>query len=480
MKPNLLLQRTQRNTRKAVCIAFPLACFLLLAGVGAASAQCYTFSSGSAASLTVNITHLPAPTKSTSVPWIYQYSSTSGLTGTMSLTVGQTTYTQADSSPTMLLSVGDDTSSNFSSFEINVAFQTGNFIVAGGLASLNWSGNFFPNGSVPATLPPLSQASDRTLIVNVIGPSGTIANQTLSLTSVTSCSAGPTGPPASAPTLQTLETYKGPDPTNCNSTVQVSNSFSPADITVNAFWMINGMNPAGGDTTELHWINPSGSWATTSTAGPTANTGSSTRCFFVDTSIAQWIAPNWGQWQIQVFVNGNSVGSPYSFQVSSTSVSPALSILKTHSGNFVQGQQGAAYTITVVNSGTATTNGQVTVTENLPSGLSLVSMSGLGWNCPTAGDTCSRSDSLNSGGSYPVITVTVGVASNAPASVINQATVSEGGASQIATDLTIITAQGGTSGALFVQQGSKLVGTGRQGVRCKVSPWPCLQTAILP
>ncbi len=106
----------------------------------------------------------------------------------MSLTVGQTTYTQADSSPSMLLTVGNDHSSNFSSFEIDVAFESGNFIVAGGLASLDWSGNFFPNGIVPATLPPLSQASDRTLIVNVIGPSGTIADQTLSLTSVASCS----------------------------------------------------------------------------------------------------------------------------------------------------------------------------------------------------------------------------------------------------------------------------------------------------
>jgi hypothetical protein len=35
---------------------------VLLTGVRVASAQCYTFSSGSAASFTVDITNLPSPT----------------------------------------------------------------------------------------------------------------------------------------------------------------------------------------------------------------------------------------------------------------------------------------------------------------------------------------------------------------------------------------------------------------------------------
>jgi uncharacterized repeat protein (TIGR01451 family) len=45
---------------------------------------------------------------------------------------------------------------------------------------------------------------------------------------------------------------------------------------------------------------------------------------------------------------------------------PDLTIAKTHSGNFVQGQTGATYTITATNSGGAATSGTVTVTDTLP------------------------------------------------------------------------------------------------------------------
>jgi uncharacterized repeat protein (TIGR01451 family) len=67
-----------------------------------------------------------------------------------------------------------------------------------------------------------------------------------------------------------------------------------------------------------------------------------------------------------------------------------LSISKTHSGNFTTGQQNAAYTVTVSNaSGAAPSSGTVTVTDNVPSGLTLVSMSGSGWTCPgTASNNC--------------------------------------------------------------------------------------------
>ena len=93
----------------------------------------------------------------------------------------------------------------------------------------------------------------------------------------------------------------------------------------------------------------------------------------------------------------------------------SLSIAKTHAGNFTQAQFGANYSVTVRNAaGAASTSGTVTVTENLPPGLTLVSMSGTGWTCPgTAANNCTRSDVLAAGASYPAITVTVNVASNA-------------------------------------------------------------------
>jgi uncharacterized repeat protein (TIGR01451 family) len=85
-----------------------------------------------------------------------------------------------------------------------------------------------------------------------------------------------------------------------------------------------------------------------------------------------------------------------------------LGTFVTHSGNFTLGQSGAVYTVTVNNfRGAPTTSGLVTVTETLPAGLSLAGMSGAGWNCSV--NTCTRSDGLNPGSRYPVITVKVNV-----------------------------------------------------------------------
>ena len=104
---------------------------------------------------------------------------------------------------------------------------------------------------------------------------------------------------------------------------------------------------------------------------------------------------------------------------------PVLGITKTHAGNFTQAQNGAAYTVVVSNVGNPT-NGTVTVTETVPGGLTLVSMSGTGWSCP-GGATCTRNDSLGTAASYNPITVTVNVSGSAPSSVTNSVAVSGGG-----------------------------------------------------
>ncbi len=126
---------------------------------------------------------------------------------------------------------------------------------------------------------------------------------------------------------------------------------------------------------------------------------------------------------------GNSATA--STQDSTTIVVPLLSITKTHTGNFNQGQAGAAYTLTVSNAaGAATTNAKVTVTDTVPSGLTLVSMAGTGWTCPGTGGatTCDNVNPLAAGASYPAITATVNVASNASTPQINSVSVSGGGA----------------------------------------------------
>jgi uncharacterized repeat protein (TIGR01451 family) len=113
-----------------------------------------------------------------------------------------------------------------------------------------------------------------------------------------------------------------------------------------------------------------------------------------------------------------------------------LGILKTHIGIFSPGQQKAAYAITVSNAGAAST-GLVTVTEILPSGLTLVGMSGSGWTCQNT--TCTRSDVLGPGASYPAITASVNVAANATSPQVNQVSVSGGGSPASSTsDLTTI------------------------------------------
>jgi uncharacterized repeat protein (TIGR01451 family) len=119
-----------------------------------------------------------------------------------------------------------------------------------------------------------------------------------------------------------------------------------------------------------------------------------------------------------------------------------LTITKSHVGNLAQGQVGATYTITVSNAGPGPTSGTVTVVDTLPAGLTATAMAGTGWTCTLATLTCTRSDVLANGGSYPVLVLTVNVASNAPASVINTATVSGGGelntGNDTASDVTTI------------------------------------------
>ena len=87
-----------------------------------------------------------------------------------------------------------------------------------------------------------------------------------------------------------------------------------------------------------------------------------------------------------------------------------LSITKSHTGNFTQGQPGT-YTLTVSNAGGSATSGSVTVIDHLPGGLAPTAASGTGWTCEIAGQavSCTRSDALTPGQSYPAITLTVSV-----------------------------------------------------------------------
>ena len=115
----------------------------------------------------------------------------------------------------------------------------------------------------------------------------------------------------------------------------------------------------------------------------------------------------------------------------------------THTGDFSQGDVGDTYTITVTNSVAGPTVGTVSLVDTLPTGLTATAMSGTGWTVDLSTLTATRSDVLAAGRSYPLLTLTVNVADDAPVSVVNTATVSGGGESNTsndtATDSTTIT-----------------------------------------
>ena len=106
----------------------------------------------------------------------------------------------------------------------------------------------------------------------------------------------------------------------------------------------------------------------------------------------------------------------------------ALAITKGHVGhNFVRDGKGT-YIVTVSNpAGSSATSGTVTVTETPSSDEKITAMSGTGWTCSLAALSCTRSDALAVGASYPPITVIVHLSTNAPANVTNQVSVSGGG-----------------------------------------------------
>ena len=89
-----------------------------------------------------------------------------------------------------------------------------------------------------------------------------------------------------------------------------------------------------------------------------------------------------------------------------------ITIAKNHVGDFRQGDTADPFSLIVTNMGASPTTGAVSVTDTLPAGLTATAIGGTGWNCNLASLTCTRSDALAAGASFPVITVTVSVSTN--------------------------------------------------------------------
>ena len=152
---------------------------------------------------------------------------------------------------------------------------------------------------------------------------------------------------------------------------------------------------------------------------------------------------------------------------------PDLTVAKTHAGNFSLGQIGAKYTVVVTNSGAGEKPAAnlVTLVDTPPSGLTITAISGTGWTCASL-TTCTRSDALPPGISYPALTVTVKVAAAATSPQVNAASVTTAAtesntANNSGTDSTIIVT--GTSGSLTVSKlgsGGGTVASQDGGIAC--------------
>ncbi len=89
-----------------------------------------------------------------------------------------------------------------------------------------------------------------------------------------------------------------------------------------------------------------------------------------------------------------------------------------------------SYELAVSNVGDAASAGTVTVSDTLPTGLTVNSVSGSGWTCSPPGGssfTCTRSDVLADGAAYPVISLTANTPPGDFGTKTNTATVSGGG-----------------------------------------------------
>ena len=303
----------------------------------------------------------------------------------------------------------------------------------GAITAIGGSGNVVLSGAT------IAAGGSCTFSVNVSGNgSGTFTNTTGAVTSTN----GGTGNSATA----NLTIASAPSITKTFGAASIglagSTSLSFTITNPNASLALNGVAftdplPAG-----LAVSSPNGLTGTCGSGTVTAVAGSqsislaggtiatSASCSF-SVNVTAIAAGN------QINTTGNvtsSNGGTGNAATASISVSvPDLIIVKSHIGNFFQGQTGAVYTLTVKNVGAGPTAGTVTVTDTLPTALTATALSGTGWNCNLSALACTRTDALAVGG-YPPITLTVSVAANAPASLVNTAAVAGGGELNTAND----------------------------------------------
>ena len=130
-----------------------------------------------------------------------------------------------------------------------------------------------------------------------------------------------------------------------------------------------------------------------------------------------------------------SVGTPLTATSSANKPvgAPDLALEKRRLTNPIVAGSPVDYEIEVENVGDANTLGTVTVTDTLPLGLTVDTVSAPGWSCtitpplPSRSFTCTRSNVARAGHSYPVISLRADTDPGLTGAVTNTATVSGGG-----------------------------------------------------
>ncbi|MDQ8043621.1 MAG: CARDB domain-containing protein, partial [Patulibacter sp.] len=201
--------------------------------------------------------------------------------------------------------------------------------------------------------------------------------------------------------------------------IPAHSTYVPGSLQVTAGANAGAMTDAAGDDQADYNAGTNavtfrvGTGATSSQGGVLpANTGTTTVKFRVT------LDPNLGDGvTVSNTANGSYVGqtslSSYAnpSTIAATPARRADMVVTQNTGTLTAGKQGTI-TLTATNSGGATTHGNpVTVTTSVPANVTFGSItSSTGWTCDTSSlptITCTRSDVLNGGDSYPVISYTV-------------------------------------------------------------------------
>jgi len=150
-----------------------------------------------------------------------------------------------------------------------------------------------------------------------------------------------------------------------------------------------------------------------------------------------------GTWSLYLNDGGPTGGGEASFLtggwcVNLTSNLPSVSVSKSHTTTFTQGQQGVPFTVNITNNGTGPTgdptggNNPLTVTDTLNSAFSYASSAGTGWSCSATGQTvtCKNDSTVAQNSSYSALTINVNVSPTASTttSVPNNVSTTGGGA----------------------------------------------------